>query len=114
MLLIALGHKAKQGKDEVASYLRNTYSKVFKLEIHSFATAIRQELHDEALRLWRKKTSTSMSPSSDTKLYGLSALGIGSRLTKTRLSTSLTRGVNNADSSRFTLGCGAMKMKTIG
>jgi hypothetical protein len=57
MLLIGLGHKAKQGKGEVATYLKRTYSKVLNIEVHSFATAIRAELHDEATRLWVDKYS---------------------------------------------------------
>jgi hypothetical protein len=52
MLLIGLGHKAKQGKGEVANYLFNTYSDRLKIEIYSFATAIRREIHAEAHWRW--------------------------------------------------------------
>jgi hypothetical protein len=60
MLLIAFGHKAKQGKGEVANYLKNLYSDIFNIEIHSFGTAIRKELHDEATLLWVEKYGPHM------------------------------------------------------
>lgn len=61
MILIALGHKARQGKGAVAHYIKGTYSLALNVEIHSFGTAIRRELHEEATRLWVAKYGPSIT-----------------------------------------------------
>jgi hypothetical protein len=52
MLLIGLGHKAQQGKDAFAKVCKDTYGRIYDIRLHSFADPLREEVRNEAVRLF--------------------------------------------------------------
>jgi hypothetical protein len=60
MLILGLGHKAKQGKGEVANFLTRRFGDVHTIVVQSFATDLREELRSEGIRLWRLKSDPSL------------------------------------------------------
>ncbi len=54
-LIIGLGHKARQGKGEVAGYIKRTFGNSLHIEIHSFATALRVELAELGKSMWARR-----------------------------------------------------------
>jgi hypothetical protein len=60
MLVLGLGHKAQQGKGEVAHFLTRRFGDVHTIVVLSFATDLREELRSEAIRIWRLKADPSL------------------------------------------------------
>jgi len=52
MLLVGLGHKAQQGKDTFAQACKDIYGHVLDIRLHSFADPLREEVRNEAIRLF--------------------------------------------------------------
>jgi len=48
LLLIGLGHKARQGKDTFASECKRAFGRYLNIELHSFADPLREEVREAA------------------------------------------------------------------